>query len=140
MKIEVKRFEFGTNYTIGKMSIDGQYLCFTLEDKVREVQGEPVESWKAKGQTAIPTGTYSVTINFSERFDRNMPLVLNVPGFDGIRIHPGNTDQDTEGCILLGTSWAGTDFIGNSRIAFNQFFPKLALAISNNETVTMEIS
>lgn len=122
MDIKLRRFEFGTNYTIGKLYVDDVYFCFTLEDKVRP-DGEKID-----GQTAIPYGTYTVTIDMSTRFGRLMPHVLNVPGFDGIRIHTGNTDADTEGCILLGTTWAGKDFVGNSKFAFDPFFEKLKAA------------
>ena len=121
MELKLRRFEFGTTYTIGKLYVDGIYHCFTLEDKVRE--GE-----KVNGQTAIPYGTYSVIIDHSNRFNRDLPHVLNVPGFEGIRIHTGNTDADTEGCILLGTTWAGKDFVGNSKFAFDPFFEKLKTA------------
>jgi hypothetical protein len=139
MHLQVKRFEYGTNYTLGRFFINGQYACFTLEDKVRQRQNVPVEQWKVKGETAIPTGTYKVIVDFSTRFNKDMPHVLDVPGFEGIRIHPGNTDKDTEGCILLGNTWVGVDFIGNSRMAFATFFPKLQEAIKNGEDVTLEI-
>jgi hypothetical protein len=129
MDIKLRRFEFGTNYTIGKLYVDDVYFCFTLEDKVRP-EGEKVD-----GQTAIPYGTYSVIIDHSNRFNRDLPHVLNVPGFEGIRIHTGNTDADTEGCILLGTTWAGKDFIGNSKLAFDPFMEKLKAA--NQATLTI---
>jgi hypothetical protein len=122
MDIKIRRFEFGTTYTIGKMYIDGVYHCFTLEDKVRPA-GE-----KVNGQTAIPYGSYPVIIDHSNRFNRDLPHVLNVPGFEGIRIHTGNTDADTEGCILVGSTWAGKDFVGNSKIAFDPLFEKLIVA------------
>ena len=125
MIIEIHRFEFGTNYTIGRMSLDGVYQCYTLEDKVRD------DGIKIPGATAIPAGTYQVTIDMSARFGREMPHVLDVPNFQGIRIHMGNTDVDTEGCILLGQTWNGGDFIGNSRGAFDVFFPKLQQALLN---------
>ena len=121
MKIEVKRYDFKDNYTVGRLYIDGVYFCYTLEDVVR--QGAKID-----GQTAIPYGTYSVVIDHSNRFNRDMPHILNVPGFEGIRIHSGNTSADTEGCLLLGTTWAGKDFVGNSKLAFDQFFDKLQKA------------
>jgi hypothetical protein len=121
MEIKIRRFEFGTTYTIGKLYIDGVYQCFTLEDKVRE-------GAKVNGQTAIPYGNYSVVIDHSNRFNRDMPHILNVPGFEGVRIHSGNTSADTEGCVLLGTTWAGKDFVGNSKLAFDAFFDKLTKA------------
>lgn len=120
MIIDVKRFEFGDDYTIGKMSIDGVFFCYTLEDKVRDV--------KVKNKTAIPEGTYNVIIDKSIRFGKDMPHVMNVPGFEGVRIHSGNTSSDTEGCILIGMDWVKGNFIARSRDAFNAFFPKLQQA------------
>ena len=95
MKIEVKRTFKGTEYTIGKLYIDGNYFCDTLEDTVRI--GD-----KVYGKTAIPAGTYKVKKTFSPRFKKVLPEILNVPGFSGVRIHSGNTAKDTEGCLLLG--------------------------------------
>ena len=119
MKLTLKRFEFGKTYTIGKLYVNGTYYCYTLEDVVRP-KGE-----KVNGQTAIPTGTYSVIIDMSNRFKCKLPHILNVPGFEGVRIHKGNTSADTEGCILVGTTWAGKDFIGNSKFAFDPLFEKM---------------
>lgn len=82
--------------------IEDKPELFTLEDAVREVAGLPVAGWKKPGVTAIPIGRYRIIIDHSARFNRDMPHVLNVPGFAGIRIHPGNTPVDTEGCLLLG--------------------------------------
>lgn len=113
MEIKVIRKEFTEKSTIGEMFINGEYLCYTLEDRVRD--GE-----KVPGETAIPYGKYDVVINFSNRFQKYMPLLMNVPNFSGIRIHPGNRDTDTEGCLLLGFV-RGKDFIGQSKQAFNKF-------------------
>ena len=121
MKLELKRFEFGDTFTIGKFYIDGIYHSYALEDKVREGK-------KVNGQTAIPTGSYDVIVDVSTRFGKSLPHILNVPNFTGVRIHAGNTSKDTEGCILLGHTWAGKDFIGNSKIAFDSFFEKLEKA------------
>jgi len=120
MIITVKRFEYGDNYTIGTMAIDGEFYCYTLEDKVRTV--------KIAGETAIPEGTYDVIIDFSNRFQKNMPHILKVPGFEGIRIHSGNTDKDTDGCILVGMDWQKGNFISRSKEAYNGFFTKLQAA------------
>jgi hypothetical protein len=116
MNIEIVRGKSSSKSTIGKMSIDGVFQCYTLEDVTR--------AQKITGMTAIPAGDYKVIINLSNRFQRLLPLVLDVPGFSGIRIHPGNKAEDTEGCILVGTT-AGEDFIGNSRIAFHALFEKM---------------
>lgn len=120
MQLTVNRFEFGTNYTIGKLFIDGVYECYTLEREVTQRDRKP----------AIPEGSYKVIIDHSNRFGKDMPHVLDVPGYEGIRIHSGNTDADTEGCILVGITWAGTDFIGRSRDAFDSLFSKMKSAPS----------
>jgi hypothetical protein len=121
MLIEVKRFEFKDTHTVGKMYVDGIYECYTLEDVVRNGS-------KVIGKTAIPTGEYKVIIDRSVRFKQDMPHILDVPNFTGIRIHAGNTSAHTDGCILLGTTWTGGDFIGNSKLAYNKFFKKLQQA------------
>jgi hypothetical protein len=118
VKLEVRRFEYGTNYTVGKLYIDGIYECYTLER----------EAFPHTRKPAIPKGSYSLVIDDSTRFQRPMPHILDVPGYEGIRIHSGNTDADTEGCILVGTTWAGVDFIGNSKVAFAALFSKMQAA------------
>jgi len=130
MDLKVIRKEFTEKSTIGELYVDGAFECYTLEDKVRPV--------KIKGITAIPAGAYEVIISFSERFNRQLPLLLNVPNFDGIRIHPGNTDRDTEGCILVGQTKA-PDFIGDSRVAFEALFQKMQEA-AKREKIFLEIT
>lgn len=140
MKIEVKRIHFDPDYTIGELRIEGVRHCFTLEDTVREKEGVSVADWKIPGKTAIPEGRYEVKVSYSNRFKRHLPILLNVPGFVGIRIHPGNSSKDTEGCILVGDNWGGGDFIGNSRHAFQSLFNKILDARNQDEDVWMEIT
>jgi hypothetical protein len=130
MELKVLRKELTARSTVGELHVDGEFECFTLEDAVRPV--------KIKGVTAIPAGVYEVVINFSQRFQRPLPLLLNVPNFDGVRIHAGNTDADTEGCLLVGRT-KGADFIGASRTAFDAFFPKIQRAAAR-EKVFIEIA
>lgn len=138
MKIEVKRVLLGDSFTIGKLSVDGKFICYTLEDKLREEIGVPVEQWKVIGETAIPKGTYPVSITMSRRFGKNLPLLGNVPGFSGVRIHTGNSSKDTEGCLLVGASWDGTSgWIGSSTVAMSQLFSLLDKATS---PITLTIS
>jgi hypothetical protein len=118
--------------TFGKLSVDGVYECVTLEDQVRE------PFVKIAGETAIPAGTYQVIVNMSNRFKRMLPLLLNVPQFEGVRIHPGNTTADTEGCILVGTH-KEADRITNSRIAFDALFAKISSEFQNNHKIEIEI-
>lgn len=139
MKLRLKRIHFDPDYTVGELFIDGVRHCFTLEDTVREREGESVSVWKVAGKTAIPVGTYETKISFSNRFQRHLPILLNVPGFVGIRIHTGNSSENTEGCILVGDDWGGGDWIGNSRKAFQPLYAKILEARSRDETVWMEV-
>jgi hypothetical protein len=124
MILKLERIHFGETFTIGKLFNGRDFLCFTLEDKVREVEGKPVAEWKIAGKTAIPKGYYPVTVTMSNRFKRELPLLGNVQGFDGVRIHTGNTSENTEGCLLVGSTWDGrSDFIGGSKLAFDKVFP-----------------
>lgn len=129
MDLRVKRLEFSDDSTIGELSVDGQFECYTLEDKVRPV--------KIKGKTAIPAGQYEVVINFSQRFQKPLPLLLNVPNFEGVRIHPGNIPANTEGCILVGET-KGVDCIGQSRVAFHRLFEKMKAA-AETQKIFIEI-
>ena len=119
MQITIKRLHKTDKSTIGELLIDGIFECYTLEDIERPV--------KIKAETAIPKGTYKVIINQSNRFKRLMPLLLNVPNFEGVRIHAGNTNHDTEGCILVGRT-RSKDFIGQSRKAYENLFKKMQVA------------
>jgi len=127
MKITIKRLHKTEHSTIGELSIDGKFECYTLEDVEREV--------KIKGETAIPKGTYIVGITLSSRFKRLLPILANVPNFEGVRIHSGNTNHDTEGCILVGAT-RSIDYVGNSRLAFEKLFKKMQLA--KEITLTIE--
>lgn len=138
MNLTLRRQPSGVDSTIGELSIDGAVECFTLEDVVREVPGKPVSEWKVPKETAIPSGTYNVIINESARFKRPLPLLVNVPGFSGVRIHPGNTSEDTEGCILVGSQVNG-DAIIESRKAFDALFEKLKDAFESWQTVHITI-
>jgi hypothetical protein len=138
MRLKLERMSCGPVCSIGTLSVNGNYECFTLEDVRRETD-EPVEKWKIPGKTAIPEGVYNVVVTPSQRFKRDLPLLENVPGFSGVRIHSGNTAEDTEGCILVGTVKAH-DSVLNSRLAFEQLYKKITEAISSGETVTLEIT
>ena len=127
MQIAVKRLHKTDTSTIGELTIDGLFQCYTLEDVERPV--------KIKGETAIPKGTYKVIINQSNRFKRLLPLLLDVPNFEGVRIHSGNTNHNTEGCILVGQS-RNKNYIGQSRKAFEKLFKKMQKA----ENITITIS
>jgi hypothetical protein len=119
MELLVKRETFTNDSTIGKLYINGAFHCFTLEDRVREVKIPKV--------TAIPKGKYEVIINFSNRFQQMMPLLLNVPNFQGVRIHSGNYSTDTDGCLLVGST-KGVNMIGNSKAQYAKLMVALRKA------------
>lgn len=134
MELTLNRIFLGSSATIGELLINDKHLCDTLEDRVRP-EGE-----KVYGKTAIPEGTYEVKLTHSPRFKKTLPEILNVPNFSGIRIHTGNSSKDTEGCILVGT-WDGEkeDWVGNSRIAFDELMALLEEATNNKEKVTITV-
>lgn len=106
MKILVKRIAKKEKYTIGHLFINDEYFCDTIEDIDRGLDDSMTESEikkiKIKGKTAIPTGEYKLTIDYSPHFGKNCFHILNVKGFDGIRIHSGNDEEDSEGCLIVG--------------------------------------
>lgn len=140
MKLTLNRIALRQTYTIGKLYIDGKYFCDTLEDTVRDTNksgkfdnGEK----KIKGKTAIPYGTYEIKWTYSPRFKKYTPQLMNVPSFEGIRIHSGNSSTDTEGCLLLGEN-KKVGMVLNSRATINKFYPLIKKACSK-EKVTIEI-
>lgn len=106
MRLTLIRIANKPTYTIGKLYIDGCYYCDVLEDVDRGLDDsmteKEIKAKKIKGQTAIPTGIYTVKITYSPKYKKLMPLVDNVKGYSGIRIHSGNTHKDTSGCLLVG--------------------------------------
>lgn len=141
MTILIERTWCGPECTVGTLSIDGVAECFTLEDVVRPdpTPETPANEAKVYGQTAIPAGTYNVIITPSKRFKRALPLLENVPGFEGIRIHPGNTAENTEGCILVGKV-RSTRSVSESRAAFIALFAKINACLVVGEPVTLTIA
>lgn len=116
---ELVREQIDPDVTIGSLKIHGRHICWVLEDPVREVPGELVSDWKIKGETAIPVGRYKIERTFSNRFQMTTPQLMDVPGFEGIRIHPGNTVADTEGCLLPGRQRL-TRGVGESQLAYRE--------------------
>lgn len=103
MNITLQRQPSYKEATFGNLAIDGEFFCHTLEDEIREIPGEPVESWKIHGKTAIPAGRYRVSLEYSPKFGPDTITIHNVPGFVGVRVHGGNKVEDTEGCPLVGS-------------------------------------
>lgn len=124
--------------TLSKLFNGLDFVCDVLEDEVREIHGLPVAEWKVPGQTAIPAGTYEVDVCYSQRFGPNTLTLLDVPGYSSIRIHAGNTDEDTEGCLLVGVR-LGKDAITMSRATLLKIKDLILPAIGRGEKVTIEI-
>lgn len=140
MKIRVERFEHSPEETFGRLFIDDQQYCLTLEDQHRDV--------KVKGDTRIPAGTYKVGLvnspSFSPKYGHEMLWIKDVPNFTGILIHCGNTEDDTAGCLLVGekvgvipTKTGPKRGVIRSREAYNKIYPIIAGAIKNGEEVTI---
>lgn len=140
MKLLLRRIAKRDTYTIGRLYIDGKYFCDTLEDTDRNLTSEMDEEYirqqKVYGKTAIPSGVYQVEITYSPKFKKNMPLVKDVKGFQGIRIHSGNTDKDTEGCILVGKN-TKVGMVTDSRKTYLSLFARLSK--SNTGNITLQI-
>ena len=139
MELRLERNPSSIHATLGQLYVNGEFRCYTLEDPVREIPGQSVDEWKIPGATAIPTGRYKVAVTISPRFGRRLPLLYDVPGFAGVRIHPGNTADDTEGCILVGRKIAGEAVI-DSRAAFADLFERIEVALQAGEAVWIEIN
>ena len=138
MQNKIERKYSNPKSTIGEWYIEGEFECNTLEDLDRYLEERNNE--KVEGETAIPRGVYKIIIDKSERFKRDMPHLLDVPLFSGVRIHSGNTEVDTAGCILVGeyVSDDGKSLI-NSKKAFDKLFAKMKEAIKNEEEITIEV-
>lgn len=140
MKLTLKRIALRPTYTIGKLYIDDAYFCDTLEDTVRDTNksgkfdnGEK----KIKGKTAIPYGTYEIKWTYSPRFKKYTPQLMNVPSFEGVRIHSGNSSDHTEGCLLLGEN-KKVGMVLNSKATIAKFCPIIKDACAKGK-VTIEI-
>lgn len=142
MKLRLERRYRKSDYCIGKLYIDNKYFSDTLEDPDRglydSMSPKEIQQLKVKGDTCIPYGTYNVTITYSPKFKRSLPLINNVKGFEGIRIHAGNTNEDTQGCLLLGFNKTKGKVL-NSRDTVSKFITIVQQAINKGEKVTIEI-
>ena len=132
-----------SNYSIDKLYINNTYFSDALEDPDRGLISSmsltEIQRIKIKGNTCIPYGIYNITITYSPRFKKNLPLLNNVKGFDGIRIHSGNTPQDTEGCVLLGFNKIKGQVV-DSKVTVNKFIDIVQKALNKGEKVTIEIT
>lgn len=137
MNLAITRRWKAGDATVGTLVVDGAPLCYTLEDVVRTEHGEDIHDVKVPGETAIPAGTYRVTMHQSPKFGR-VPKLHDVPGFTDILIHAGNTAKDSRGCILVGMVRQSTS-LQQSKIALDLLIPHLERATANGEEITIEI-
>jgi hypothetical protein len=137
MKLTLERDVFSSNWTQGKLYIDGVFFCYTLEDRDRWLESETKSEGKVYGKTAIPRGEYVVQLTHSNRFNKVLPLLLNVPHFTGIRIHAGNTHADTDGCILVGMDRLENGTVLQSRVAMGSLMKMLEN--NKDKVVTIEV-
>lgn len=131
MDMRLERLQLDPDVTIGRLTT-GDLALWTCEDAVREGP-------KVHGETAIPAGHYNVRITYSPRFKRPLPLLMNVQGFEGVRIHPGNTASDTEGCILVGLDRLDKA-VGRSRLAFGALYALIEAASTRGEAIDLVIT
>ena len=138
MRLTLKRIANKDNYCIGKLYINGKYFCDTLEDRDRGLDDSMTEAdilkEKKYGQTAIPTGIYTVLLTYSPKYKKVMPLINNVKGYSGIRIHSGNTSKDTLGCLLVGKNTV-VGRLTDSRNTYNALYKRLQQKGSNKITI-----
>ena len=143
MELRLERKYRSSKYCIDKLYINGKYFSDALEDPDRGLTDsmslEEIKKIKVKGNTCIPYGTYNVTITYSPRFKKNLPLINNVKGFESIRIHSGNTPQDTEGCLLLGFNRVKGQVV-DSRVTVSKFITQIQQALNKGEKVTITIT
>lgn len=141
MRLTLKRIANRKDYCIGKLYINGKYFCDTLEDVDRglddSMSEDEIKQLKVKTQTAIPTGIYTVLMTYSPKYQKIMPLIHNVKGYSGIRIHSGNSSKDTDGCLLVGKNTV-VGRLTDSRNTFNALFKRLQQKGSNK--ITIEIT
>lgn len=142
MKLELKRIALKDKYTIGKLYIDGVYFCDTIEDKVRDLNkngkfddGLP----KIQDETAIPYGIYNVLVNYSPKFKRELPRLLNVPYFEGILIHNGRTQENSSGCIIVGKNNV-VGQVTDSTNYMNMLTSRIKAAQEKGDVIIIEIT
>ena len=138
MKIKIVRKFQKAGFTEGKLYINNGFECYTVEDTDRRLEAGGV---KVQNQTAIPKGIYPITISMSTRFKKFLIEVLDVPQFKGIRIHSGNSSEDTDGCIIVGSINArdDDDLVGGSHLAYERLHTKVKKALSDGEKITLEV-
>lgn len=133
MELTLARDRYTTKSTTGQLSVDGKYECFILEDRIRP------PGLKVKKETCIPAGRYRVILVWSPKHKREVPLLVDVPNYTGVEIHPGNYPIDTEGCLLPGR-YRLDDIVRQSVVAYDGLFVKISEAIDRREEVWITIT
>lgn len=143
MELFLRREIFTDVSTIGVLSINGQFECYILEDKDRGLSDDmplaEIVATKVYGKTAIPYGRYEVDWTLSNRFKVFMPILKNVKGYDGIRIHKGNTEIDSLGCLLCGRKRAN-NMVTESTLATNKLYNKIETAKKQGKKIYITIT
>lgn len=149
MKLTVKLIANRSTYSISKLYIDGVYFCDVLEDTQRGLtQYDSIETIKSKkiyGDTAIPRGTYKITMDvvsskfksrsWAKPYGGKIPRLIDVPGYEGVLIHPGNTSSDTLGCILVGNN----NIVGKVTNSVNTFHALMKKLLSDKDDITITL-
>lgn len=141
MKLRLERLWPKKDYTVGRLYVDDRLFCNTLEDRIVDKNKNGVfdgDEKKVYNESAIPYGTYKIIYNWSPKFGRNLPRLLNVPHFEGILIHPGNTAADSAGCILVGKN-TEVGRLTNSRYISDELNKLIDEAQQKGEPITIEI-
>jgi len=121
MQIDIKRFEYSNKYVVSKMYLNGQYQCYVIEKN-----------------GIVPKNTYDLRVEYAKDFQRDLPKILDVPEIKETVIHAGNTKNNPPGALLLGTVWAGNDYVGDNAKAYVRFFMKLDSALKAGDTATIK--
>lgn len=149
MQLTLVRADRQPEYTVGSLFINGEFFCYTLEDEDRgltqDMSLDEIKDKKIYGKTAVPKGIYIVDMNtvslkFKDRewakpYDGKLPRLLNVPGYEGVLIHVGNTAEDTLGCILVGANYFNGK-LTNSTVTFHKL---MAILTNSKELITITI-
>ncbi len=139
MELQLNRRYLGEEYTIGDLYIDGVFFCNTLEDKVRDLNKDGIlDEPKVYAETAIPYGEYNIIVNYSPKFRRALPRLLDVPYFEGILIHRGTMASNSSGCILLGENKIKGRVINSAKYEI-ELTKILQKAMENKEIITIKI-
>jgi hypothetical protein len=141
MELKLVRKTFGSTFTKGELLIDNKHFCYVIEDVDRHLETAGCKA-KVQDKTCIPRGTYTIITDYSNHFGKTMIHLLNVPCFEGVRIHSGNSSADTEGCLIVAYNDTNKDkdWLGNSKAASQDLLAKVQASLNAGNKVTITIS